>query len=107
MLVVGLVTSPVMGDIADTYLHEKLPVNETKAVMQQIVDEYPALKQASGEKTAADFDAAINAAKEVIAATDASGALPELKTANAMRSAMVVAPGSSAAQACKENPWTC
>jgi fucose permease len=102
MLVVGLVTSPLMGNIADTYLHDKLPLSETKVVMQQIVDEYPALKEAGGEKTAADFNKAINAAQEVLSDAESSGKLPEIKTANAMRSAITVAPGSDAAQAAKK-----
>ncbi len=102
MIVVGLVTSPIMGNIADTYLHEKLPITETKVVMQQIVDEYPDLKQAGGEKTAADYDAAISAANGVLTDLEASGSLPAIKTANAMRSAIAVAPKSAAAQSAKK-----
>jgi hypothetical protein len=102
MLVVGLVTSPVMGDIADTYLHDKLPINDTKVVMQKIVDEYPALKEEGGEKTAEDFDAAISAANGVLSSLEANGTLPEIETANAMRSAITVAPGSEAAQSAKK-----
>jgi len=98
MIVVGLVTSPIMGDIADTYLHEKLPAAETKIVMQKIVDEYPDLKQAGGAKTADDFDAAITAATGVLADLEASGSLPAIKTANAMRSAIAVAPNSATAK---------
>jgi len=102
MIIVGLVTSPIMGDIADTYLHEKLPVDGTKAVMMQIVDEYPALKAADEEKKAADYDAAINAARGVLADLEASGSLPDIKTANAMRSAIAVAPTSGPAKAAKK-----
>jgi MFS family permease len=101
MIVVGLVTSPIMGDIADTYLHEKLPVDGTKAVMTQIVDEYPALKAADEEKKAADYDAAINAAQGVLTGLEATGVLPEIETANAMRSAIAVAPTSAPAKGAK------
>ena len=65
------------------------------------VDEYPDLKQAGGKKTAADYDAAISAATGVLADLEASGSLPAIKTANAMRSAIAVAPKSAAAKSAK------
>ena len=101
-IIVGLVTSPIMGSIADDYLHEKLPVKETTIVLQQIVDTYPGLKDEQGTKTAADFENAINAAQLILDDVGQNGELPKYSTANALRSAMAVAPNSDASQAAKK-----
>ncbi|TFG97598.1 MAG: MFS transporter, partial [Calditrichales bacterium] len=100
--IVGLVTSPLMGQVADDYLHERLPLNETTVVMRQIVDTYPALQAEGGEKTAADFEHAIAAAQSVLDEAGKNNALPEIETANALRSAMAVAPTSDAAANAKK-----
>ena len=95
--IVGLVTSPMMGKVADNYLHEKLPVQETTICLQQVVDTFPTLKIDISGKAADDYDIAVKAAQDVLSATDKSGSLPEKATANALRSAISVAPNSEAA----------
>src|SRR5690606_28487648 len=53
MAAVGLVTSPVMGDIADEYAHEQLPVQETVGVLRTVEQTFPALAaQAQGQQGA-------------------------------------------------------
>ena len=42
MLSVGLITTPMMGRVADRHLHERLPEDETRACLQQIVATYSA-----------------------------------------------------------------
>ena len=101
-IVVGLITSPIMGRVADDHLHDKLPVKETTVVLQQIVDTYPELKELKGDKTAKDYDMAITAAQEILDEVNISGSLPKLSTANALRSAMAVNPNSDASQAAKK-----
>ncbi len=100
-IIVGLVTSPVMGSVADNYLHEKLTPKETTIVLEQVVETYPILRDAKGEKTAADFNAAIKASEEILKSVNENGKLPKYSTANALRSAIAVAPGSEAAIAAK------
>ena len=102
MAIVGLVTSPMMGKVADEYLHEKLPVQETVQCLEQVVGAYPALKADAKGKTGEDLQAAIDAAQGVIDAQKGNGALPQLQTANALRSAIAAAPASPAAKMAKE-----
>ncbi len=101
-IIVGLVTSPIMGSISDDYLHEKLPVNETTIVLEQIVESYPNLSKEKGEKTAEDYDMAIKASQEILNSVNANGSLPKYATANALRSAIAVDPNSDAAKEAKK-----
>jgi fucose permease len=100
-IIVGLVTSPLMGSVADNYLHEKLQLKETTIVLEQIVESYPQLRDEKGEKTAEDFNGAIKASEEILKSVVENGSLPKYATANALRSAIAVAPGSEAASAAK------
>jgi gas vesicle protein len=100
-IIVGLVTAPLMGSVADDNINEKLKINETTIVLEQIVDSYPILRDEKGEKTAEDYNNAISAAEEVLSEIKSAGALPEVTTANALRSAMAVDPGSEAASSAK------
>ncbi len=101
-IIVGLVTSPMMGSVADDYLHEKLDLQATTIVLQEIVDSYPQLKDNKGAKTAADFDAAISNVNDVLSKRNQNNELPKYTTANALRSAIAVAPASDAAQSAKK-----
>jgi hypothetical protein len=101
MAIVGLVTSPLMGKVADEYLHEKLPVEQTVQCLEQVVSTYPALKAEAAGKTGADLQAAIDAAQRILAAHAADGALPPLATANALREAIAAASASPAATTAK------
>jgi len=101
-IIVGLVTSPMMGSVADNYLHEKLQPKETKIVLEQIVQSLPAIRDSKEEKTAEDFNAAISASEEILNSYNETGELPKYSTANALRSAIAVAPGSEAASKAKQ-----
>jgi hypothetical protein len=100
-IIVGLVTSPLMGSVADDYLHEKLPAKQTVIVLEHIVDSYPKLRDIKGEKTAEDFNIAIKKTEEILNTFKSTGSLPKLSTANALRGAIAVAPGSEAAAEAK------
>lgn len=84
MATVGLVTSPVMGGIADRYAHERLPVVETVAVLDQAAD-------VLGRTDDPDEQAAAAAATTVVAAFGTTNELPAPETSNALRA--VVASG--------------
>jgi len=101
-IIVGLVTSPLMGSVADNYLHEKLQPQETKIVLEQIIQTFPEIRDSKGEKTAKDFNDAISASKKILESYSKTGELPKYSTANALRSAIAVAPGSDAATKAKQ-----
>ncbi|MEN8193549.1 MAG: hypothetical protein ABFS12_12080, partial [Bacteroidota bacterium] len=71
-------------------------VTETTVVLEKIVHTFPQLKEEKGTKTADDYDNAIAAAQEVLDSVNTYGTLPKYKTANAIRSALAVAPNSDA-----------
>jgi fucose permease len=102
MAIVGLVTSPMMGKVADDYLHEKLPVQQTVQCLEEVVNTYPAMLAEAKGKTGADIQGAIDAARGVLDSYKSSTTLPQLVTANALRSAMAAAPTSSAAKTARE-----
>ena len=102
MVVVGLVTAPMMGRVADSHLNEKLPVQETVACLGRVVEDYPALKTEAKGKSSEDIQRAIDDAREVLDATRRTGTLPEINTANALRSAITAAPKSATADTAKQ-----
>ncbi len=89
MLMVGLVTSPQMGRIADGYLHDQLDPETTRSVLQQVVDVYPAAAADGTDAAKEDAAGAVDAASAVLAHTDG---LPEPDTANALRAAIASSP---------------
>jgi hypothetical protein len=90
MLASGSLTSPLMGEIADKYIEEKLPQAETTAVIQEVAEVFPQLQAAAPAELAGDYQPAIDAAQGVLAkiAADPAGALPHPDTANALRAAI-------------------
>jgi len=102
MVVVGVVTAPMMGRVADSRLNEKLPVDKTLACLERVADDYPALKAQAQGRQSGDIQRAIDDARKVREVATRTGALPEIDTANALRSAITVAPESDAARAAKE-----
>jgi hypothetical protein len=104
MATVGLITSPQMGRVADVHLTKELPVGDTIACMQQVVATYPAMKvQAQAEGlSGVDIQTAIDNAANVIKSHAATGELPGIDTANAMRSAISAAGKSDAAETAKK-----
>jgi fucose permease len=102
MAIVGLVTSPLMGKVADEYLQEKLPVERTVQSLELVVRVYPGLKAEASGKTGADLQSAIDAAQVVLDAQRKSSTLPPLQTASALRAAIAAAPASPPAMMAKE-----
>ena len=67
MAVVGLVTVPLMGAIADSYVRRELPTENTVAVLQRVVDGYSALKHQRGKLVDPELDVPIHAAQDALA----------------------------------------
>jgi hypothetical protein len=99
MAIVGLVTSPMMGKIMDE--HMVLPPEKTLSALQTVSATFPELKAAARGRTGEDIEAAVKAANEVILEKATTGTLPDIKTANALRSAIAAAPTSEAAKEAK------
>jgi sugar phosphate permease len=99
MAIVGLVTSPMMGKIMDQ--HMQLPADKTTSALQAVSSTFPQLQAAARGRTGEDIAAALRAANEVLAEKATTGMLPDIKTANALRSAIAAAPSSEAAQEAK------
>ncbi|MEW6073799.1 MAG: MFS transporter [Planctomycetota bacterium] len=97
MLVVGLVTTPQMGRVADRYLHEHLHATATRSALQQVVDVYPGAAVSLPAAHRKDVEAAVRAANDVLAA----GTLPLGDTALALRSALSSTPPGEPATAAK------
>lgn len=85
MAVVGLVTTPQMGRVADEAGHERIPVRETAQLFQQVEAAFPGLAATSPPETAQDLMTAVEATKGVLEAFDETQALPPVQTANALR----------------------
>ena len=101
MLSVGLITTPMMGRVADSHLHERLPAAETTACLQEVADSYPALAARAPGESGDDIRRAAEAAGETLANREPGGALPEMRTAKALRLAIAAAPNSEAARTAK------
>jgi MFS family permease len=106
MATVGLVTSPLMGRIADDYANDRIPAAETVALLERASVELAAAGEAADPTTpdvpgapavpvAADARLAAHAAANVVEAYRARGELPSPETANALRA--VVSSGGPAA----------
>jgi hypothetical protein len=78
MGVVGLVTSPLMGRVADDFASQRLPVAETVAFLEETAVEL----EGSGNP---DDAAAIAAIREALEGYRADQALPAPATSNALR----------------------
>jgi fucose permease len=101
MLSVGLVTTPMMGRVADQYLHARLPAAETVACLRQITETFPKLAVQSGAKSGDDAAKAAKTATEVLDAETSQGVLPIGSTAEALRLAIAAAPKAEAAEEAK------
>jgi len=78
MATVGLVTSPVMGRIADQYAHDELPVAETVAVLETGVAALEGIDNP-------DAQFAAGMARGVVQGFEADGELAAPETANSLR----------------------
>ncbi len=86
MAVVGLITAPQMGKVADTIAHDQLPAAETFQIMMAVENTFPPLVSTLEQAFAADMNRAVESASAVIVAYEADGELPPIMTANALRS---------------------
>jgi fucose permease len=85
MLVVGAVTSPLMGTIADARMPEQLPNQQTVQVLERTVENFPEYKQQVAEDRQSDVQTAINIAQEALNEYEQTNELPGIETANALR----------------------
>jgi hypothetical protein len=92
MAVVGLVTVPLMGAIADNYVRQMLPTDKATPVLMRVVAEYPALKTtAKNEEAKKDIDAAVASAE---GALKTAPNVDKAKAADALRDAIKASPDS-------------
>lgn len=102
MLIVGVLTAPLMGRLADKSLHERLleRPDASIAVLEQVVEAYPPLAVQAREPFKTEILGAVTSVDAVLAQAQ-GGSLPET-TANAMRDAISNAPKDEAAKATVE-----
>ena len=93
MLVVGLVTAPQMGRIADGYMHGQLNPQQARVLLQRVVDVYPAAAADKAQAIQDEVVFAVDSARDVIGETE----LPEGDTADALRTAVASNPGGDTA----------
>ncbi len=85
MLAVGLFTSPQMGEIADRYAHQVLPQQETVRVLQHTRDVYTEALDQVVPEVRSDVRFTLQRIEETLSLYAATGSLPEITTANALR----------------------
>ncbi len=85
MAAVGLITSPVMGDIADRYAHEQLEGSQTIQVLEKARTTFVVLAESVDVGQAEDLRAAADLVDNVLGTFERTGSLPEITTANALR----------------------
>jgi hypothetical protein len=90
MFSVGYVTAPKMGQLADYYAHDHLPVRATVTILETAVERYSAPAPRRDEWLPPDAVEAVKAAKAVLAFQAAHGELPRYETATALRRVMAV-----------------
>ncbi len=95
MAVVGLITAPQMGRVADQYGHSELPVQQTVTLFEEVTTTFPPLVADAEGRRGRDIQAALDASQAVLASYQADGRLPEITTANALRA--VIDSGADAA----------
>jgi hypothetical protein len=103
MLVVGTVTAPQMGRVADEYLHADLDKTEVRAALQQVVDVYPGAAANEPDTIREEIEGAVQLASAVLTASEGEGSeLPKGDTANAMRAVVANVPSASEANAARD-----
>ena len=113
---VGFVTTPMMGRVADVYLHRELVLKttidgrtvdrekQTVAALGAIAADYAAWAQTLGDSkqdqvARTEIGAAVEAVTKVLASEQAAGILPAKDTANALRLAVNNGPSAPAEKA--------
>jgi len=88
---VGMAASGIatvwMGGVADNIGHQQLPVDDTVAVFEQVVDTFPGLAENAGD-IAVDINAAVTASQGVLSSYNSDNELPPVETAEALRTIM-------------------
>lgn len=97
MLVVGMFTTPWMGDIADRNLPNALDPARTEQVLAQAVAQYPTMAANADEKMAGDIEATVNLARETLASKASSGEFDGIQVATALREVIKNGQGSPTA----------
>ncbi|MBW3629904.1 MAG: MFS transporter, partial [Gemmatimonadetes bacterium] len=85
MAITGLVTIPVMGDIADQHVPERLPVQSTVALLDRTAQSLPAILTSVPAERRNDVRQAITLSSKALGVYRQEGALPGNTTANALR----------------------
>lgn len=93
MAVVGWGTSPIMGRIADRHAHEGLPRDAVILTLQEARGALESQSLRTPGPRGEDLRSALAATTAVLASVDASGSLPPVETANALRA--VISSGST------------
>ena len=99
MLVVGVLTAPQMGKLADHFLFEQLDKSEAVAVLKDVTDKYPAASASLPATIQKEIRGAVDAAHNVLAENNRAGVLPEATTADALRNAAKNAPTDAESKA--------
>lgn len=94
----GFITAPQMGRVVDRLGHEHLNPEATRHALTEVARTFPELAAQAQGTTGRDFESAAEAANDVLRKADASGALPPLETAKALRQAIDIAGHSTAAR---------
>lgn len=85
MTIAGLVTIPVMGEIADENVPERLPIEQTVAVLTQATEALPDMLDEVPADRRNDVTTAVNLSESVLDTYRMEGELPGDETANALR----------------------
>ncbi len=93
MAVVGLVTAPWMGRVADRHGHDMLPQEAVIFTLQEAAGALESQSLRTPGPEGADLRSALEAVGSVLGVVDEEGSLPSVQTANALRS--VIASGST------------
>ena len=85
MTISGLVTIPVMGDIADRHVPDRLPVASTVALLEEATRTFSDALGGVPEARRQDVEKAITLASQALDVYREQGQLPGIETANALR----------------------
>jgi MFS family permease len=88
MLAVGLVTTPKMGEVSDSYLVQRLDPAATTAIFEKAVATYPALKDNASPEQDVEIDAGIAQIQSALDAMKSGETLVGDKVPNALREVM-------------------
>jgi fucose permease len=85
MLVVGVVTSPWMGSVADQRANEVLNPEQTVTILEEVNETFPGLTEQVPDEFQGDITRAMQAAQTAQTQYANAGALPAPETMNALR----------------------